>query len=40
MRREPKEASMALRNESFDLVIVGGGIAGNALAAVLARGGK
>jgi 2-polyprenyl-6-methoxyphenol hydroxylase-like FAD-dependent oxidoreductase len=31
---------MALRNEFFDLVIVGGGIAGNALAAVLARGGK
>jgi hypothetical protein len=31
---------MALRNESFDLVIVGGGIAGNALAAVMARAGK
>ena len=31
---------MALRHETFDVVVIGGGIAGNALAAVLARAGK
>jgi flavin-dependent dehydrogenase len=30
---------IALRYETFDVVVIGGGIAGNALAAVLARAG-
>lgn len=35
-----RRAFMALRNEPFDLVIIGGGIAGNAFAAVMARAGR
>ena len=31
---------MALRHETFDVVVIGGGIAGNAFATVLARAGK
>jgi 2-polyprenyl-6-methoxyphenol hydroxylase-like FAD-dependent oxidoreductase len=31
---------MALRHKTVDVVVIGGGIAGNALAAVLARAGK
>ena len=37
--REAKKAFMARRNEPFDLVIIGGGIAGNAFAAVMAHAG-
>ena len=40
LQREAKKVFMTLRNEPFDLLIIGGGIAGNAFAAVMARAGR
>ena len=37
---EVKEALMPSSQETFDVIIIGGGIAGSALAAVLARKGR